>query len=189
MRSATLVLDGANLTPEDVALIARRGATVELAPEARERNDAARRAVAALRDAREPDRRGRSGDRQRAARRARGRAQRRPDTVHARARLARDRRSDRIGRCRADAHASLAPIAARRAAETLQALRVVVATELGVAVRALRLAGDGPVGAGTRPLFALAAAQLNPDLSDRPLHPDIETARGLIEGWGADRPS
>src|SRR3984957_17294070 len=56
--------------------------------------------------------------------------------------------------------ASLAPIAARRAAEVLQALRVVVATELVVAVRALRLAGHEPVGAGTRPLFDAAAARL-----------------------------
>jgi histidine ammonia-lyase len=85
-----------------------------------------------------------------------------------------------------ESHASLAPIAARRAAETLQALRVVVATELVVAVRALRLAGHEPVGAGTRPLFDVAAARLNPDLSDRPLHPDVETARVLIEGWNTD---
>ena len=87
-----------------------------------------------------------------------------------------------------ESHASLAPIAARRAAETLQALRVVVATELVVAVRALRLAGHEPVGAGTRPLFDAAAARLSPDLSDRPLHPDVEAARVLIDGWGSDDP-
>ena len=85
-----------------------------------------------------------------------------------------------------ESHASLAPIAARRAAETLQALRVVVATELVVAVRALRLAGHEPVGAGTRPLFDAAAARLSPDLSDRPLHPDVEAARVLIDGWDPD---
>jgi histidine ammonia-lyase len=89
-----------------------------------------------------------------------------------------------------ESHSSLAPIAVRRAHETLHALRVVVATELVVAVRALRLAGHEPVGAGTRPLFAAAATRLDPDLSDRPLHPDIEAARVLIEGWeglrGAD---
>jgi histidine ammonia-lyase len=60
---------------------------------------------------------------------------------------------------------------------------VLIATELVVAVRALRLAGHEPVGAGTRQLFATAAAQLDPDLADRPLHPDIETARLLVSGW------
>jgi histidine ammonia-lyase len=83
-----------------------------------------------------------------------------------------------------ESHSSLAPIAARRAHETLAALRVAVATELVVAVRALRLAGHTPAGAGTRPLFERAAARLNPDLSDRPLHPDVEAARVLIEEWG-----
>jgi len=83
-----------------------------------------------------------------------------------------------------ESHSSLAPIAARRAHETLTALRVVVATELVVAVRALRLAHNEPVGAGTRRLYEAAAALLDPDLADRPLHPDIEAARLLIEGWG-----
>ena len=45
-----------------------------------------------------------------------------------------------------ESHSSLAPIAARRAHETLNALRVAVATELVVAVRALRLAGQEPQG-------------------------------------------
>ncbi len=85
-----------------------------------------------------------------------------------------------------ESHASLAPIAARRAAETLYALRVLIATELVVAIRALRLADHVPVGAGTRPLFQTAAARLNPDLSDRPLHPDVEAARLLIEDWGTE---
>ena len=82
-----------------------------------------------------------------------------------------------------ESHSSLAPIAARRAHETLRALRVVVATELVVAVRALRLAGQEPVGAGTRQLWEVASARLDPDLGDRPLHPDVEAARQLIEGW------
>jgi histidine ammonia-lyase len=84
-----------------------------------------------------------------------------------------------------ESHSSLAPIAARRADETLQALRVVVATELVVAVRALRLAGHEPLGAGTRRLFDAAAARLDPEMSDRPLHPDVEAARVLIAGWGS----
>jgi histidine ammonia-lyase len=82
-----------------------------------------------------------------------------------------------------ESHSSLAPIAARRAHETLDALRVVVATELVVAVRALRLAGQEPLGAGTRGLWRAATERLDPDLSDRPLHPDLEAARRLIEGW------
>jgi hypothetical protein len=42
----------------------------------------------------------------------------------------------------------------------------------------------GEDSAGTRPLFEAAAARLDPDLGDRPLHPDIEAARLLVEAWG-----
>ena len=83
-----------------------------------------------------------------------------------------------------ESHSSLAPIAARRAHESLRALRVLIATELVVAVRAQRVAGYEPVGGSTRTLYAQAAARLDPDLDDRPLHPDIEAARVLIENWG-----
>jgi histidine ammonia-lyase len=82
-----------------------------------------------------------------------------------------------------ESHSSLAPIAARRAREAVNALRVAVATELVVAVRALRLAGHEPVGAGTRPLWRAAGERLDPDLADRPLGPDVEAARQLIEAW------
>jgi histidine ammonia-lyase len=82
-----------------------------------------------------------------------------------------------------ESHSSLAPTAARRAEQTLGALRVAVATELVVAVRALRLAGDEPIGGGTRLLWEAASERLDPDLRDRPLHPDVEAARLLIEGW------
>jgi histidine ammonia-lyase len=82
-----------------------------------------------------------------------------------------------------ESHSSLAPIAARRAQETLDALRVAVATELVVAVRALRLAGQRPVGGGNQQLWEAASERLDEDLADRPLHPDIEVARRLIEGW------
>jgi histidine ammonia-lyase len=85
-----------------------------------------------------------------------------------------------------ESHSSLAPIAARRAHETLRALRVAVAAELVVAVRALRLAGQEPVGAGNRVLWEVASERLNPDLGDRPLHPDIEQARQLIEAWDVE---
>ena len=82
-----------------------------------------------------------------------------------------------------ESHSSLAPIAARRAHEAVAALRVAVATELVVAVRALRLAGNDPMGVGSQALWEAAATRLDPDLSDRPLHPDVEVARQLIEAW------
>jgi histidine ammonia-lyase len=85
-----------------------------------------------------------------------------------------------------ESHASLAPIAARRAHEALEALRVLVATELVASVRALRLAGHDPRGAGTRPLYEAAAARLDSDMRDRPLHPDVEAARLLVERWGRE---
>jgi histidine ammonia-lyase len=63
---------------------------------------------------------------------------------------------------------------------------VAVATELVVAVRALRLAGQEPVGKGTRALWDVASPRLDPDLGDRPLHPDVEAARQLIEAWDVE---
>ena len=47
-RMEAIVLDGATLTADAVALIARSGAPVELGPSARARNEAARRAVDAV---------------------------------------------------------------------------------------------------------------------------------------------
>jgi histidine ammonia-lyase len=85
-----------------------------------------------------------------------------------------------------ESHSSLAPIAARRAHETIAALRVVVATELVVAVRALRLAGQKPVGAGAQALWTAACERLSDELTDRPLHPDVEAARALIERWDVE---
>jgi histidine ammonia-lyase len=82
-----------------------------------------------------------------------------------------------------ESHSSLAPIAARRAHETLGPLQVLIATELVVAVRALDLAGAQPVAAGTRPLFEAAGAVLGHDLADRALHPDVEAARVLVGQW------
>ncbi|MHB1836716.1 MAG: aromatic amino acid lyase [Solirubrobacteraceae bacterium] len=82
-----------------------------------------------------------------------------------------------------ESHSSLAPIAVRRAADTLRALRVLVAVELVAAVRALRLAGQSPLGAGTRLLWDAACPRLDPELADRPLHPDVEAARELVEAW------
>ena len=82
-----------------------------------------------------------------------------------------------------ESHASLAPIAARRAHEALEALRVLVAVELVTAVRALRLARQTPRGAGARRLYEAAAALLESRLEDRPLHPDVEAARSLVTTW------
>ena len=84
-----------------------------------------------------------------------------------------------------ESHASLAPIAARRAHEALEALRVLVAVELVAAVRALRLAKHVPTGAGARRLYDAAVPLLDPELSDRALHPDVEEARQLVLRWAA----
>jgi histidine ammonia-lyase len=62
----------------------------------------------------------------------------------------------------------------------LQALSVLVATELVVAVRALRIAGRTPAGAGVRAVFAAAAASLPDDLADRAFGRDVEAARDVL---------
>ncbi|HLI61035.1 MAG TPA: aromatic amino acid ammonia-lyase [Solirubrobacteraceae bacterium] len=85
-----------------------------------------------------------------------------------------------------ESHSSLAPTAVRRAREALDALRVAVACELVVAVRALRLAGLEP--RGDRSLWDAAAPLLDPELADRPLAPDVEAARALIEAWAIELP-
>ncbi|MBV9819998.1 MAG: aromatic amino acid lyase [Solirubrobacterales bacterium] len=82
-----------------------------------------------------------------------------------------------------ESHSSLAPTAVRRADDALAVLRVAVAVELVVAVRALRLAGQVPAGAGNQPLWEAASERLDAELADRSLHPDVEAARELIEGW------
>src|SRR5207244_3095283 len=64
-----------------------------------------------------------------------------------------------------ESHASLAPIAARRAHEALEALKVLIAVELVTAVRALRLAGHEPTGAGARALYDAATPLLDPELA------------------------
>ncbi len=162
--AGVIVLDGATLAPEAVAAIARGGARVELAPEARARNDAARRALDTLLARGEQIYGATSGV-----------GALREHRVEVGERSEYSLLLLRSHAC--GAGASLAPIAARRAHESLAALRVLIATELVVAVRALRLADAEPVGAGTRGLFETAAERLDPDLGDRPLHRDIEAAR------------
>lgn len=88
-----------------------------------------------------------------------------------------------------ESHASLAPIAIRRLAQIVDAVRIAVATELVVAVRALALAEQAPVGAGTRAVWAAARERLGGGLEDRPLHPDVEAARLLLcDGWSGQLP-
>ena len=85
-----------------------------------------------------------------------------------------------------ESHASLSSTSARRAAEQLEALRILVACELVVAVRALRLAKRAPAGSGTRSLFAAASPALPAELGDRSLSPDIESARMLLTRWTSE---
>jgi histidine ammonia-lyase len=79
-----------------------------------------------------------------------------------------------------ESHASLAATAAVRTAEMLEALGVLVATELVVALRALRFAGRTPSGAGLRVLFRAAAEVLPAGTEDRPFGRDVQAARELL---------
>jgi histidine ammonia-lyase len=79
-----------------------------------------------------------------------------------------------------ESHASLAATAAARTAETLRAMRVLVATELVVAIRALRFAGREPSGAGVRALFGAVADSLDPTREDRAFGRDVEAAMHVL---------
>ena len=79
-----------------------------------------------------------------------------------------------------ESHASLAATAAVRTAELLHAMSVLVATEMVVAVRALRVGGRVPGGAGVRPLFDAAAESLAAGLEDRAFGRDVEAARNVL---------
>ena len=83
-----------------------------------------------------------------------------------------------------ESHASLAATGARHTAQALEAIGVLVATELAVAVRALEMAGREPAGAGTRPLFDAARRVLEPGLEDRRFGADVELAAGVLAEWG-----
>jgi histidine ammonia-lyase len=82
-----------------------------------------------------------------------------------------------------ESHSSLAPIAARHTARTLEALRLLVATELVVTVRMLTMAGREPQGAGARSLFYAARAALPPGLADRRFGDDVEVTAGVLDDW------
>ena len=80
-----------------------------------------------------------------------------------------------------ESHASLAATAAVRTAELLDAMSVLVATELVVSVRALRVGGRVPAGAGVRALFDAIAGALPPALEDRAFGRDVEAALKVLE--------
>jgi histidine ammonia-lyase len=79
-----------------------------------------------------------------------------------------------------ESHASFAPFAARLAQEALDSARTAIATELVLAVRALRMRGLEPSGTDAGDLFAEAAARLDANLGDRALNADVEAARRLL---------
>lgn len=72
--------------------------------------------------------------------------------------------------------AGFASQAARQALRAVDAYRTVLACELVVAVRALRLSGTTP----DMPAFTVASAVLPPQTEDRPLTPDISEATDLL---------
>jgi histidine ammonia-lyase len=79
-----------------------------------------------------------------------------------------------------ESHASFAPIAARMADEALDATSVAIATELVVAVRGMRMREVEPPGSPAAGLYGRAVEVLDPDVEDRPLAEDVETARRLL---------
>jgi histidine ammonia-lyase len=79
-----------------------------------------------------------------------------------------------------ESHASFAPLAARMAEQALDSASIAIATELVVAVRALRMRGVEPSGSPAAELYERAAALLDPDLEDRPLAADLEAAQRLL---------
>lgn len=82
-----------------------------------------------------------------------------------------------------ESHASFAPTAARHTERTLDAIRVLVATELVIAMRALALARREPAGAGTRVLFEAARSALPLGLEDRRFGEDVKLAAEVLAGW------
>ena len=69
---------------------------------------------------------------------------------------------------------------ATRTAQMLEAMSVLVATELVVAMRALRMSGRTPAGAGVQELYEAAARALPAGLEDRAFGRDVEAARELL---------
>jgi histidine ammonia-lyase len=79
-----------------------------------------------------------------------------------------------------ESHASFAGHSARRTSDALARMSVAVSAELVLSVRALRLRGREPAGAGVRRLYEAAAARLDSEMADRPLSSDLEAARQFL---------
>jgi histidine ammonia-lyase len=78
-----------------------------------------------------------------------------------------------------ESHASLAATSARRLAEQIEPLRVLVASELVVALRALELSGRRP-GGESLALYERARRALPTGLGDRPFGDDVQAALALL---------
>ena len=79
-----------------------------------------------------------------------------------------------------ESHASLAATAATRTTEMLDAMSVLVATELVVAVRALRMAGRVPPGPASRRCTPPPAETIAAGTEDRAFGQDVEAAGDLL---------
>jgi histidine ammonia-lyase len=77
-------------------------------------------------------------------------------------------------------HASFATQGGWALTEAIAAYRVVLACELVVSVRALRLLGRDPAADRLRQAFARAASVLDPSTVDRPLEGDLAAASALL---------
>lgn len=152
-----VVLDGATLTPEAVARVARLGAPVELSAEARGRNDAARGAVAALL--------------------ARGDELYGVSTGVGPCAFSRSR----PGIARSTRSTCCAAMPAARAGHCQSAALVAarVSTLLDTSLTGLPPFLARNPGAESGALVLEYTAH-----SARPLHPDVEAARQLLERWG-----
>ena len=85
-----------------------------------------------------------------------------------------------------ESHSSLAATSVRLTTWRLEAMRLLVATELVVTLRALRAADRTPGGAGTRQLFALCSRALPTGLEERAFGLEIEAAADLVRRWAAE---
>jgi histidine ammonia-lyase len=70
-----------------------------------------------------------------------------------------------------------------RTAEMLEAMSVLVASELVVAVRALRVAGRTQAGAGVRALFDAAALVLPAGTKDRAFGRAVEAVQTVVQNF------
>jgi histidine ammonia-lyase len=78
-------------------------------------------------------------------------------------------------------HASFATQAARAAGQAADAYRQTLACELVAAVRALRMRPADMMDLPIRDAFELADAVLDPELADRSLSADLDSAAGLLD--------